>query len=168
MLVTLVPLLLAAAAPSAVARTEIETQVVGVFAPYRGTPGQAAAWDFPIFSAETTALIAHWRSVVPEGEVDALNDGDWLCQCQDWDGDGFQAAIVSITMASETTAEVELRIDLGFEGPESIRTERLTLVREQDSWKIDDITAEGFPNGLQQALRDTIAEDEALATGKAE
>jgi hypothetical protein len=48
-----------------------------------------------------TALIARWKAVMPQDEVDALNDGDWLCQCQDWDGDGFRATIVSIAMASE-------------------------------------------------------------------
>jgi len=168
MLATIVLLLLAAAAPSAVDLTEIETRVVEIFRSYGGPPNAPAAWDHPIYSAEVTALIARWKAVMPHDEVDSLNDGDWLCQCQDWDGEGFRATIVSIAMSDESTAEVELRVDLGFGGPESMRGEHLTLRREEGVWAIDEIVAGAFPQGLKQALRDTIAEDEALAAGKTE
>jgi hypothetical protein len=164
MLTTLVPLLLAAAAPSAAERSEIETTVVGIFRSYRGPPGTVAAWDYAIYSAEVTALIARWKAVQPEGELDGLNDGDWLCQCQDWDGDAFQARIESIAMPEPGVAEVALSLDLGF-GTESERQERLLLRREGDAWKIDEIFAESFPEGLKQALRETIAADEALKAG---
>lgn len=167
MLATLVPLLLAAAAPSAVERSEIEITVVGIFASYRGPPGPVAAWDYAIYSAEVTALIARWQAVLPEGELDGLNDGDWLCQCQDWDGDAFQARIESITMPEPGVAEVALTLDLGFAAAGSERQERLILRREGDAWKIDEIFAESFPEGLKQALRETIAADEALKAGTA-
>ena len=163
MLATIVPLLLAAAAPSAADRNEIETRVVEIFQSYRGPPAPVAAWDYPIYSAEVTALIARWKAVMPQDEVDALGDGDWLCQCQDWDGEGFQATIVSIAVSEEGTADVELSLDLGFGGAESTRRERVTFKREAGVWTIDEIAAEAFPNGLKQALRDTIAEDQALA-----
>ena len=78
MLAMIVPvLLLAAAAPSDLERNEIESTVVGVFRSYQGPPGAVAAWDHAIYSAEVTALIAKWKAVMPEGEVDDLNDGDW-------------------------------------------------------------------------------------------
>jgi len=166
MLAMIVPLLLAAAAPSAGDRVELETRVVEIFQSYRGPPNAVAAWDNPIYSAEVAALIARWKAVMPQDEVDALNDGDWLCQCQDWDGDGFQATIVSMAMSDEDTAVAELSVELGFGGPDSIRGEQVTFRREQGVWTIDEIVAEAFPNGLKQALRDTIAEDEALAAGK--
>ena len=167
MLATIIPLLLAAAAPSLAERGEIETTVVGIFRSYAGPPGPVAAWDYAIYSAETTALIAQWKAVMPQDEVDALNDGDWLCQCQDWDGDAFQARIDSIEMTGPGVAEVAITLDLGFATGESERKERLTLRREGDAWKIDEIVAESFPKGLKQALRETIAEDAAAPAGNA-
>lgn len=163
MLAILVPLMLAAAAPSDTDRSELEQKVVEIFRPYTAAPGGIASWDLPIYSAEITALIAQWRAVAPEGEVDALNDGDWLCQCQDWDAEAFTATIGSIDMPGEGLAEVELTVDLGFGGPEAIRPMRLTFKREEGAWKVDEIVAESFPNGLKQAMSETIAEDQALA-----
>lgn len=167
MLAMIVPLLLAAAAaPSAGDRGAIERKVVEIYRPYT-TPSPPAAWDQPIFSAATAALIGRWKEVRPEGELDGLNDGDWLCQCQDWDAGAFQATIVSVEMVDGDTAEVRLSIDLGFGGPEDVRPATLTLKREQDAWQIDEIVAESFPAGLREALRETIAADEALRAGNA-
>jgi hypothetical protein len=165
MLALIAPLLLAAAAPSDTERLEIETTVVGIFRSYTGPPGSTAAWDQAIYSAEVTALIAQWKAVMPEGELDGLNDGDWLCQCQDWDGDAFQARINSIQLTAPAVAEVAITVDLGFGQAGSEREERLILRREGEAWMIDDIVAESFPNGLRQALRETIAADEALRAG---
>lgn len=168
MLAMIVPLLLAAAAaPSDLQRSEIEQQVVGIFKPYQGPSNGVAAWDYSIYSAETTALIARWKAVMPEGEVDALNDGDWLCQCQDWQGDAFQARITGIEMGETGAAEVAITLDLGLGGADSERTEKLILRREGDAWMIDDVVAEAFPMGLKQALRETIAADEAAPAGRA-
>ncbi len=60
-----------------------------------------------------------------------------------------------------------ITLDLGFREGESEREERLTLRREGEAWMIDDIFAESFPQGLRQALRETIAADEALPGGNA-
>ena len=160
MLASIVPMLLAAAAPSAADRTLIEQTVVGIITPYYG-PSTVAAWDYPVYSQDIAALIARWKAVMPEGELDGLNDGDWLCQCQDWDGNAFQATIVSIEMADDDTARVALSLDLGLGGSATPREETLVLRREGEGWKIDDIVAESFPDGLRQALRATIADDEA-------
>jgi hypothetical protein len=37
---------------------------------------------------------------------------------------------------------------------------------EGGGWKVDDLFAAGMPDGLKQALRETIAADEALKAGK--
>ena len=65
--------------------------------------------------------------------------------------------------ANEIAAVTKTRIDLGFAGAENLRPATLTLKHEDGVWQIDEIAAEGFPHGLRQALRETIAEDEALA-----
>lgn len=162
MLLATVLAVLAATAPSVADRNSIEQWLVSTYAPYQAGGQTPASWDFPIYSAEVTALIADWRAVTPQDEPDALSDGDWLCQCQDWDAEAFTAAITSIGMTDADTAEVELTVDLGFPGAESMRPERVTLKREGGAWKIDDLVADSFPNGLRQALRETIAEDKAL------
>ena len=153
---------LAGTAPSVTDRHSIEQWLVGTYRPYQGESQIPASWDFPIYSAEVTALIAEWRAVTPQDEPDALSDGDWLCQCQDWDEEAFTATITSIGMTDVDAAEVGVTVDLGFAGPESLRPERLILKREGGAWKIDDMFAESFPSGLRQALRETIAEDKAL------
>lgn len=163
MLAMLIPLLLAAAAPSASERSELEKATVEIFRPYADAARGAASWDSPIYSAEVTALIAQWREVAPQGEVDALSDGDWLCQCQDWNPEAFTATIGSIGVPAESLAEVDLTVDLGLDGPTATRSARLTFKREDGAWKVDDIVAESFPHGLKHALRETIAADQVLA-----
>jgi hypothetical protein len=162
MLLAIILAVLAATAPSVADRTSIERWLVDTYAPYQGGGQIPASWDFPIYTAEVTALIAEWRAVTPQDEPDALSDGDWLCQCQDWDEEAFTATITSIGMTDADTAVVGVTVDLGFAGTESLRPERLILKRDGGAWKIDDMFAESFPSGLRQALRETIAEDKAL------
>lgn len=158
MLAILVPLLLAAVAPSADDRSALEETFVEIYEPYTAVSDGVPPWSYPFYSAEVTALIAQWRQLTPAGEVDELSGGDWLCQCQDWDEQGFSATIVSIGMAGDDTAAVDLTIDLGIGGgPEANRPARLILKREEGAWKVDDIVADSFPNGIKQALRETIA-----------
>ena len=163
MLAMFVPLLLAATAPTGADRNAIEQGVVEIFRPYT-TAEVAPGWARPIYTAEVAGLIADWRAVAPQDEPDALSDGDWLCQCQDWNEEEFTATITSIDATGSGVAEVEIDVDLGFAEPaDSVRRERLVLKREDGVWKVDDLVAESIPAGLKQALRETIAADKALA-----
>lgn len=163
MIATILPMLLAGASPSPADTAALDAQVAEVFRPYRQGADGKAAWDYPVWSAEVTALIAHWQRVIPEDEPDALNDGDWLCQCQDLDETRFRAVPGARRMVAADTAEIDVKIDLGFTGVADPREARLIFKREGGGWKLDDIFAkESFPRGLKQALRETIAEDEAL------
>ena len=158
MLAIIVPLMLMAVAPSDTDRGAIEERFVEIYRPYMAGSGGAPAQSMAIYSAELTALIAQWQSAAPQDEPDALSDGDWLCQCQEWDGLGFQATIVSIGMASENVAEVDVSVDLGVGGgPEAARAVRLITTREEGAWKVDDMVADSFPTGLKQVMRETIA-----------
>lgn len=159
----LVSALLAAAPPAGTDAAALDAAVADVFHPYTRDSDGKAAWDYPIWSREVTALIDHWQRVVPPDEPDALNDGDWLCQCQDWDEKGFKTIIGAPRMTGADAAEVDVKIDLGFSEARDLREARLLFRREAAAWKLDDIFArEAFPQGLKQALRETIAEDEAL------
>ncbi len=169
MLAIIVPLLLAAQQPlpdiepienveALIERNALEGAFVEIYKPYTASQHGISPWDFPIYSAETTALLAQWRSVAPAGEPDALSDGDWLCQCQEWDSSSFIATITGTPLHTPSDAQLDVAVDLGV-GPaaEATRQLRLVLKREEGAWKLDDIVADSFPGGLKQALREAIA-----------
>jgi len=138
------------------------TQTVeSLFHPYSISPSRRApaVWERPIWSRETAALIARWRRVAPRDEVDDLSDGDWLCQCQDWDEHAFRLTIVSRRVDAPRHAVVEVRLRLARR--ESVSA-RLLLRVENGAWKLDDLIARDYPAGLKAALRRTIAEDRKL------
>ncbi|MCW1427958.1 YbjP/YqhG family protein [Novosphingobium sp. JCM 18896] len=159
-------ILLAAAGLAPATAGEVDRQVHEIFRPYRENADDRPVWERPIFSRELRTLIAHWQRVAPEGEVDDLNDADWLCQCQDWDPKAFDLAILKVAGAGADRASVDVRIGLGA-GEAGKRRAQLRLEREQGGWMIGDLyAAESFPEGLKQALRETIAKDEALRREK--
>lgn len=151
-------LLLAGAALPAADLAAIDARLKQIYRPYSLPSVAKAAWDYPVFSAETTALIAHWKRVQPKDEPDDLNDGDWFCLCQDWDRKKFRATPGAVSQIDTGLAQVTVSIDLGFDEP---RNERLVLKQEHGGWRLDDLFATDFPRGLKQKLRETIAADEA-------
>jgi hypothetical protein len=161
MIAYILPFLLASTPLPAEDVAAVEARVSEIFQPYKAEANDAAAWELPVFSRETKALIGHWQRVMPEGEVDELNDGDWFCQCQDWDQQKFSVTSGLPSTLSEGLVEVEARVDLGFDGEGGIRTLRLIFRREGKGWMLDDMFADSFPDGLKQALRETIVADEA-------
>ena len=163
-LTVLSSLLLAGAALPAADRAAIDSRVQGIFRTYTLPASPTPVWDKPIFSAETAALIAHWKRVMPADEPDALNDGDWFCLCQDYDQKGFSATPSPARLLRGGAAEVRVRVNLGFG---EVRDERLVLKKGPGgAWLIDDLFARpDFPRGLKAKLRETIAEDEALRKG---
>lgn len=133
-----------------------EAAVAAIYAPYSSPTNATASWDHPIFTKQTSDLIARWRRVTPQDEPDALSDGDWLCLCQEFDNKAFAATILSRREESGATV-VTVRLDLGFNAR---REAQLVLKREDGAWKLDDIyAAPDFPNGLKQKLQETILED---------
>ena len=167
MIATILPLLLAGAALPAADDAALQAKVAEIFRPYQQDMDDKAAWDYPIYSDEVRSLIDHWQHVVPDDEPDALNDGDWLCQCQDWNAQAFKVSVASSRMLAPDRAEVDVRIDLGFSEVRDLREARLIFRREGEGWQLDDIFArDAFPDGLTRALRDTIREDEALRADK--
>lgn len=159
-LTILTPLLLAGAALPAADSAAIQARVKAMFRPYSLPATSKSPWEYPIFSAETAALIAHWQRVQPRDEPDALNDGDWFCLCQDFDQKKFRAVPGPAQALAPGLAEVGVSVDLGFG---ETRAERLVFKREASGLRLDDLFADSdFPRGLKQKLRETIAEDEAL------
>jgi hypothetical protein len=69
-------------------------------------------------------------------------------------------------MREDGTADANVTLNLGTGGPEAERPMQLRFRPEGGGWKVDDLFADAMPDGLKQALRETIAADEALKAGK--
>jgi hypothetical protein len=155
-------LALLAAAPATLNPTDsaaLDRATAAAFAPYRTGGDPRAPWERDLWSTEIAQLIARWQSVVPEGEVDDLNGGDWLCQCQDWDAKAFRARIASKQASGPGVAEVRVNISIGF----GVSRDAILVYRREDGvWRIDNLHAESYTDGLKDALHQTIRTDEEL------
>jgi hypothetical protein len=154
-----VALLLASTQVGAADRNALDAATRAIYAPYRreGTP---IPWERDIWSREIQHLITHWQSVLPPDEPDAMNDGDWLCQCQDWDSRKFRMTITGRKLLETGVAEVTVNIVL-FDNAEP-RDARLVFRREQGRWMLDDMVTGEYPDGVKASLRQTILDDEEL------
>lgn len=155
-------LLFSVAALPTVEQASVDALVRRIYAPYSDPAMPPGLLDAPIYSARTTALLARWRKVTPADEPDRLSDGDWFCQCQDWEPAAFRLTITGRERLRGGAARVSVRFALG--GGDT-RTARLVFVKEGGTWRVDDLFTPDMPRGFRQTLRETIAEDEALARG---
>ena len=153
--------LLAGAALPAADSAALDARVNEMYRGYRVATPPRAAWEYPYFSADTAKLIAHWQRVMPQDELDGLNDGDWFCACQDWDNRKFRHTVLAREAGAAGTAQVRVLVNLGWG---TGTRQRLVFRKERNGWRLDDMfEKDSFPRGLKQALRETIAEDEKLA-----
>lgn len=151
---------LAGAALPVADQAAVDALVQRIYAPYADPAAPPGLLDAPIYSAETTALLARWKAVTPADEPDRLSDGDWFCQCQDWDQAAFRLTIAGRKPLRPGAVRVTVRFTLA---PGATREARLVLVREGLDWRVDDLFSREMPRGFKQTIRRTIAEDEALA-----
>lgn len=158
-------LLLSAAALPAAEQAAVDALVRRIYAPYADPAMPPGLLDAPIYSARIAALLARWRKVTPADEPDRLSDGDWFCQCQDWEPAAFRLTITGRERLRGGAARVAVRFALGGG---TTRTARLVFVKEGGAWRVDDLFTPDMRRGFRQTLRQTIAEDEALARGAAQ
>jgi hypothetical protein len=159
----LAALLLASAALSASDRKALDATTRQIYAPYSRETNYEAVWERDIWSADMRRLIDKWQTVVPEGEVDAMNDGDWICQCQDWDSKKFRVKITKREAKGRDAALIGVDFNLGHGEP---RDAYFEFRRENGRWLIDDIYSEPYSDGIKAELIRTIADDEALLKAK--
>jgi len=152
-------LLLASAALGKVDRVALDAATRAIYAPYSREDISPPVWERDIWTADVRRLIAKWQTVVPEDEVDAMNDGDWICQCQDWDSKKFSVKITKREAKGRDAALIGVDFNLGFGEP---RDAYFEFRRENGRWLVDDIYSEPYSDGIKAALVQTIAEDEAL------
>lgn len=106
-------LLLASAPAPETDRATLDAMVAGIYRSYSQEVHATPSWEYPAFSNEVAALIAHWRRVTPKDEPDRLSDGDWFCLCQDWDRRAFSATIRTRRFDGRNAARIGVRVDLG-------------------------------------------------------
>lgn len=155
---TVAALLLASAPLASADRAALDAAAAAIYAPYRHDTAHEAAWERDIWSREIRQLVARWQMSVPEDEPDALNGGDWLCQCQDWDSQGFRVDITDRSASGPDSAELSVAVQLGHG---EARNAILRFRREDGRWLLDDMISGDFPDSLKVAIRQTIAENEA-------
>ncbi len=109
-------------------------------------------WEMPVYSAETSALIAQWEELLPDGEVDDLNSAGWFCECQDW-GPDF-TVMLEPSNFEDGKPVYTVYVDSGW-GDQSIQT--LSMVHEGNRWLVDDLVTQSMPDGLKAELRKWIA-----------
>ncbi|HEY8603436.1 DUF3828 domain-containing protein [Tsuneonella suprasediminis] len=122
---------------------------------YRGNGNVTAAdWELPVFSADLTRIIAAWMAKNEAGDVTELSDFGWFCECQDWDQQGFKVKPLSVKQNGDH-ATIRMRVRAGWG---SSVEQRLTMVRENGRWLLDDMTTPSMPNGLRAALHETLSD----------
>ncbi|HTN13553.1 MAG TPA: DUF3828 domain-containing protein [Sphingomonadaceae bacterium] len=122
------------------------------FAPYsKEEPWTQPDWDMPLFSSDTSALIAQWKAGLSDEDVEDLNGFSWLCQCQDFDPKTFGVEFEVHHAGGTDVSTVDARVNLGWEGDETAESV-LYMLRENGRWTLDDIVSDSFPKGLKVEL----------------
>lgn len=146
-------LLLTAASPAPPAK-DIDRTLARIYGPYRTADNSSPDWESPVWSAAMSKLITAWQKHIGD-ELTGLNDYGWFCECQDWDEKTFRWTRTGMRALSPGRIEVTVQVR---PGAEVRNTQRLVLVREGMSWKLDDLTSQSAPQGVRKALQDEIAE----------
>jgi len=132
-------------------RPALESAVASYYAHYlRDDNAGPSDWELPIYTAETTALIARWREAEAGSEGSGLESFGWLCECQDWDAAAFSAAPSAIEQLSPTRARVSVDLHPGWDARV---TQVLDLRRENGRWLIHDLRSPSIAGSLRRTLQ---------------
>jgi hypothetical protein len=134
--------------------------VKAIFAPYsRPDPKHElnipSAANRPIYSAATTALLKRWQNAIPNDEVTALGDADWICQCQDYDPKTARIISLAIKSTGSGKYDADVVYSAGFNSKERMT---IKFVSERARWRVDDMAFGANHASLRAALRQEIAE----------
>ena len=146
----------AAAAPTDADKTAAEAVIRAIYATYNreDTSAPIAAEDRPVYSQELKNLIA----TIPhtDGELGPLDDADWFCGCQDWDG--ATASITQISSEARPDGKVEVTSHFLPVADSEPTVITFLMVKEGGQWKIDDMTSIVPNQTLRQAIATAVAE----------
>ena len=156
--------ILAALVLAAASMATPQSSVAAIYAPYLAGQNAGSASERDIYARSVRLLIARWfKGATAIGEVDALNDFDWLCGCQDGDPETYRGKIIARRMLAPDLAQLRVVVRITDRAP---YIARLRMRREAGRWLIEDLFSADFKLGLQAALRSTIADDIKLLQAK--
>lgn len=115
------------------------------------------------YSVSLNDLVRHWKAVSTVDEVSGMGDFDWYCQCQDYDPKKAGIAAQSYKARGKDQIEARIRFTIGWRQASPLK---FTFVRENQSWKLDDLLFEDghtLRAGLRQDISD--AAKKAANTG---
>jgi len=142
----------AAAAPSADEAAAVKAFLEGIYAHYKTTKDTFQPMGDnvkDVFDSEMVALLDKDVKLL-NGELGEI-DGDFICQCQDFDS---ITATIAVQSATATTAKATA--DFVIFGDK--RHNDFDLVKENGVWRVHDIRDPGQAKSLRQILEGEIAE----------
>ena len=146
------PAPVASAAPSADEAASAKAFLEGLYAHYKTTkdntfqPMGDNVRD--VFDADTVALLDKDTKLL-NGELGEI-DGDFICQCQDFDS---ITATIAVQSANATTAKATADFTIFGEK----RHNDFDLAKQNGVWRVHDIRDPGQQKSLRQILIDEIA-----------
>ncbi len=147
----------AAAAPAAADAADAKAFLEGVYAHYKSPSPQAHSFSpmdkdiKAVFDADMVALMAKDNKLQSPDEVGVI-DGDWLCDCQDYD---TIAATITVQSATATTATAAA----DFKVFEALHHNSFDLVKANGVWRIHDVTEADPAQPAQPSLRKTLQDE---------
>ncbi|HWA63900.1 MAG TPA: DUF3828 domain-containing protein [Caulobacteraceae bacterium] len=126
----------------------------GVYAHYKSSQGDTfdpLGRNLPqVFDKDMGRLMAEDTRLL-KGDLGAI-DGDWLCQCQD-----FDSIVATITVHSTTPTTAKASAD--FKVFDRAQHNDFDLVKEDGAWRIHDMrgVSADDPHGL--SLRETLEQE---------
>jgi hypothetical protein len=159
MLFALASLSLAASAPAKTAPQDqiaVAAVVRATLAPYANAkivaPDQFTA---PRWGRQTRQLIKDWQTAPnSSGDVSPLADGDWLCQCQDWDAKAFRINTIRSTGSAPGRIIADVRYSISRSAQRRLK---FVMIREAGQWRIDDLVFPDQRDSLKAQLRSETA-----------
>lgn len=106
------------------------------------------SWQRPVFTKRFTAIIRKWESKHTNDEVPPYGDGDWFCNCQDYDVHKTKLSEVTVIKTGPGRYTASSFLYIGWDYSNRIN---LSLMYENGQFLVDDITLEN-ENEMLSAL----------------
>jgi Protein of unknown function (DUF3828) len=150
--------LTAAASHNPADEAAVRAAVTALFVPYKRPPTETVQqmdFDRPVFSSRTRALIERWKNRGgPKDIVTPLADGDWFCQCQDWDYRITKLGPQKLHWLGPNHVESRALFTVFRDDQRALH---LVLLRENGKWLIDNLYFENERASLATQMRFEIA-----------
>lgn len=131
-----------------------ETVIRTIYDSYKTQDTTPASDARPVFSVELTRMIAGLPR--PEGMVGPLQDADWFCGCQDWDGANARVTELTSAVGADGKIVITSHFMPGLTGDPVVITYQ--MAKEDGQWKIDDMTNSSGDFSLRRDIANAVSE----------